>query len=89
MQNRFFILKELKEIKKSKNWKLYKNLLIEDPIGNPIRYFLYPQSSGNRINHLYHLTVFEEVLKTTIKNKVKIIFEFGGGYGCMARIFQN
>lgn len=89
LQNRFFILKELKEIKKSKKWKLYKDLLIEDPIGNPIRYFLYPQSSGNRINHLYQLTVFEEVLKINIKNKVKIIFEFGGGYGCMARIFSK
>ncbi len=89
LQNRFFIFKELKKIKKSKNWKLYENLLIEDPIGNPIRYFMYPQSSGNRINHLYHLIVFEEVLKTNIKNKFKIIFEFGGGYGCMARIFSK
>ena len=26
-------------------------------VGNPVRYFLYPNSSGNRINHVYHLSV--------------------------------
>ncbi len=89
LQNRFFVLKELKEIKKSKKWNFYKNLLTEDSIGNPIRYFLYPKSSGNRINHLYHLTILEKILKIDIKIKVKTIFEFGGGYGCMARIFSK
>ncbi len=89
LQNRIFILKELKEIKKSKKWKIYKKLLIEDSIGNPIRYFLYPKSSGNRINHVYHLSVIEDELKINLKKKIKTVFEFGAGYGCMARIFSK
>ncbi len=89
LQNRIFILKELKEIKRSKKWKIYKKLLTEDSIGNPVRYFLYPKSSGNRINHVYHLSVIEDELKIDLKKKVKTVFEFGAGYGCMARIFSK
>ena len=88
VQNRIFVLKELKEIKKSKKWEIYKKLLIEDSIGNPIRYFLYSKSSGNKINHVYHLSVIENELKIDLKKKIKTVFEFGAGYGCMARIFS-
>jgi len=49
LHNRIFILKELLELKKDKNWKFYKKLIEEDNVGNPIRYFLYPKSSGNKI----------------------------------------
>ena len=86
VHNRLFIYTELKALKKSQNWHFYKKLLIEDNIGNPIRYFLYPKSSGNRINHVYHLSLLEKYLKIKLKN-INNIFEFGGGYGCMARIF--
>ncbi len=89
LQNRLFIYQELKKLKKSKKWKFYKNLLIEDNIGNPIRFFLYLKSSGNRINHVYHLSVFENELKIDIKKNIKKVFEFGSGYGCMARIFSK
>tara|TARA_Y100000591_G_C21624690_1_gene589654 strand:- start:124 stop:771 length:648 start_codon:yes stop_codon:yes gene_type:complete len=77
------------ELKKSKKWNFYKNLLIEDGIGNPIRFFLYLKSSGNKINHVYHLSVLENELKIKLKKKIKKVFEFGGGYGCMARIFSK
>jgi len=89
LQNRFFIYQELMELKKSKKWNFYKNLLVEDSIGNPIRFFLYLKSSGNKINHVYHLSVLENELKIKLKKKVKKVFEFGGGYGCMARIFSK
>ena len=56
--------------------EFYKNLLIEDHIGNPIRYFLYFKSSGNRINHIYHLKVLEDELKIDLKKDIKVIFEF-------------
>ena len=62
LQNRLFIYNELKELKKSKKWNLYKSLLNEDSIGNPIRFFLYLKSSGNKINHVYHLSVLENEL---------------------------
>ena len=89
VQNRIFILKELNEIKKSKKWKIYKKLLIEDPVGNPIRYFLYSKSSGNRINHVYHLNIIENEFKINLSKNIKTVFEFGAGYGCMARIFSK
>ena len=41
IHNRLFILHELKELKKDKNWKLWKSLLNENDVGKPIRYFLY------------------------------------------------
>lgn len=88
VHNRLFIMSELKILKKNKNWSLYKKLIKEDSIGNPVRYFLYPQSSGNRINHVFHLSVLIDELKINIKT-IKNIFEFGGGYGCMARIFSK
>lgn len=88
LHNRLFVFNELLELKKSKKWGLYKRLLKEDEIGDPVRYFLYLQSSGNRINHTYHLHVLSEQLGLNIR-KINEVFEFGGGYGCMARIFSK
>lgn len=88
VHNRLFIFKELKELRKNKRWIFYKKLLCEDCVGDPVRYFLYPSSSGNRINHVYHLSCLEEELNIDLNN-LENIFEFGGGYGCMARIFSN
>tara|TARA_E500000178_G_scaffold133675_1_gene133651 strand:+ start:3317 stop:4252 length:936 start_codon:yes stop_codon:yes gene_type:complete len=88
VHNRLFILKELNELKKNKKWFYYKKLLLEDDVGDPVRYFLYPSSSGNKINHVYHLSCLENTLNIELQ-KIKNIFEFGGGYGCMARIFSN
>ena len=88
LHNRFFVFYELMELKKNKRWKLYNRLLTEDDIGDPIRYFLYTKSSGNRINHIYHLQVLCNEFNLDIK-EIKEVFEFGGGYGCMARIFSK
>ncbi len=88
VHNRLFILSELKALKQNKNWKFYKYLIKEDSIGNPIRYFLYSQSSGNRINHVYHLSVLKDELQINLEG-IRNIFEFGAGYGCMARIFSK
>ena len=85
VHNRLFIFFELLELKK-KNWSFYKPLLKESPVGDPVRYFLYPNSSGNTINHVYHLSVLRDCFGVKLKS-INSIFEFGGGYGCMARIF--
>ena len=53
VHNRFFILKELNILKKDKKWKFYKRIIEEDNVGDPVRYFLYPKSSGIKINHAY------------------------------------
>ncbi len=88
VHNRFFIFNELNDLRKNKNWLFYKNLLIEDDVGDPVRYFLYPKSSGNQINHIYHLSQLENALNINL-NEIENVFEFGGGYGCMARIFSK
>jgi len=88
VHNRLFILKELNKLKNNKNWQLYKKVIIEDNVGDPIRYFLYPKSSGNKINHAYHLSVLSSEFNINLK-KISKVFEFGAGYGCMARIFSK
>ena len=88
LHNRIFVFFELIEIWRDKNWKFYKKLLEEDDIGDPIRYFLYLKSSGNRINHVYQLKIFSDYTNVSLR-KIQEVFEFGGGYGCMARIFSK
>ncbi len=88
VHNRYFIFKELKRLKKDKNWLFYRKLIKEDGVGNPVRYFLYPESSGNKINHVFHLSILKNEFNVKLK-KINKIFEFGGGYGCMARIFSK
>ena len=88
VHNRLFIFKELQYLKRNSDWFFFKKLLNESDVGDPIRYFLYPKSSGNRINHVFHLALLKE--NTDIKfNKINYVFEFGGGYGCMANIFSR
>ena len=89
IHNRLFIKNELNEIKKDKIFYIqWKNLLKEDEVGDPIRYFLYPESSGNRIRQVYHLKKFCDFSNINIKT-INRVLEIGGGYGCMARIFSK
>jgi hypothetical protein len=90
IHNRLFIFFELKELKRDKNWETWKQLIIENDIGNPVRYFLYSVSSGNRIRQVYIIKKFCDSLNTNIKiSKIKNIIEIGGGYGCMADIYKK
>jgi hypothetical protein len=87
--NRLFIYNELRELREDKKkWNRWKNLLNEDTVGDPIRYFLYLKSSGNRIRQVYHLKKFTDYADINLKS-IKNIIEVGGGYGCMARIFSK
>jgi hypothetical protein len=89
IHNRIFILNELCELQKDKKkWRLWKRLLVENNVGDPIRYFLYPKSSGNRIRQVYHLKKYCDYSKIDLR-KIKYILEIGGGYGCMAQIFKK
>ena len=88
VHNRLFIFKELQYLKKNSDWFFFKKLLIENDVGDPIKYFLYPKSSGNRINHVFHLSILKKNTNIKLK-KINNVFEFGGGYGCMARIFSK
>ena len=89
IHNRLFISNELKELKINKFWNVWKKILIENEIGNPIRYFLYPQSSGNRIRQVYLIKRLSDQIGIKNLKKIKNIIELGGGYGCMAQIFHR
>ena len=89
IHNRLFIFFELNELKTDKNWKFWKKLIMENDIGKPVRYFLYSNSSGNRIRQVYILKKFLDNYKTLKLNKINRIIEIGGGYGCMADIFKK
>jgi hypothetical protein len=57
-------------------------------VGDPIPYLWYWRSSGNLIHHAYHLAQFEEKAEVLI-HEIDYVFEFGGGYGSMCRLFFN
>lgn len=84
IQNRFFLVIYLFQILLGNKSRLWKKILLENNIGNPVRFFLYPQSSGNKIFHAYHIKYFYNF---SDKIKFDYIFEFGGGYGNMANNF--
>ena len=88
IHNRLFILFELLELKFDKKWKFWKKLIKENDIGNPVRYFLYPKSSGNKIHQVFHLKKYYDFSKIDFR-KFNNIIEFGGGYGNMAYIFYK
>ena len=89
IHNRLFIFNELRELKKDKNWKLWKKMCIDNDVGKPIRYFLYPESTGNRIRQVYILKKFIDSCNLYDLKKITRVIEIGGGYGCMADIFSK
>ena len=72
IHNRLFIYNELKFLAKNKKWFFYKKILIEDSVGNPVRYFLFPISSGNQINHVYHLSLLIDEFNIDLKKNKNI-----------------
>jgi hypothetical protein len=76
---------ELKYLKKLPNWNTWRESMRESPAGNPPPYPQFPESSGNTIHHAYSLAQMLEIFDIRLKD-VNSIFEFGGGYGGMARL---
>ena len=86
--NRFFFYNELKILKKDKYWKTHWNKIIkEQKIGNPVPFFLYPDSSGNRIHDTYNLMKLSKIKNQIYYNNT--VLEFGGGYGNFCNLFLN
>jgi hypothetical protein len=84
-----YISTELSFLKHSPDWNTrWRPAIQESPAGHPIPYIFYPASSGNLIHHAYHLAQLEE--KTRVRAQdIGLVFEFGGGYGSMCRLFYN
>lgn len=87
IHNRIFLLKYFLKLYFSKKWFFWKKILKENNVGNPIRYFLIPFTSGNKIFQAYHLKKYEDSMRIKVKD-FDWIFEFGGGYGNMASNFN-
>lgn len=60
----------------------------ESSIGKPTWSVNHLQSSGNLIHHAYHVAQFEDKTGMLIED-INFVFEFGGGYGSMCRLFRN
>lgn len=84
-----YISKELSYLKHRPDWNIrWRRVIEESSVGQPKPYAFFPLSSGNLIHHAYHLANFEEKTKCQVQN-LEYIFEFGGGYGSMCRLFYN
>jgi len=79
---------ELEYLKRQPSWKTWKKALKESKIGNPKKYPEMPSTSGNLIHHAYSLSQLLDRHNINL-NKIKHIFEFGGGYGSMARLIYQ
>lgn len=88
VHNRLYIIFQLLSLIFSKNWNFWKKLISENSVGKPLRFFIYPFSSGNRIRQVYHIKKFVDWSNISMSN-INLVLEFGGGYGCMASIFQT
>ena len=63
----------------------WRNYIWEHYYGNP--QFSSDRMSNNLIQQFYHLTLFEE-LSGKLVGYFNNVFEFGGGFGAMARLFH-
>jgi len=89
VSNEPFVEIEFNHLRKLQEWQeRWKPAIKETSVGHPIPFFLYPKSSGNLIHQAYHLCNFEEKTGTKI-NTFDFVFEFGGGYGSMYKLFHN
>lgn len=84
-----YVRRELNYLKNLAYWdNRWSKAIVESTIGHPIPFVFYPKSSGNLIHHAYHLAQLEEKAQINV-NEIDFVFEFGGGYGSMCRLFHN
>lgn len=87
--NNSYIDKEYKWLVSNEDFtNKWKRLLIVNGYGNPERYTYLPETSGNTIHMVYHLAMWEHILKMSLHD-VKTVYEFGGGFGNMAEIVNR
>lgn len=87
--NKRYVSTELNFLRGLAEWETrWCEAIIESQVGHPMPYWKYPRSSGNLIHHAYHIAQFEQKTAIYVHN-VDFVFEFGGGYGSMCRLFHN
>jgi len=89
VDNKRYISTELDFLRNLPDWdNRWCEAIRESQFGHPIPYWKYRRSSGNLIHHAYHIAQFEQKTAMYVHN-MNFVFEFGGGYGSMCRLFQN
>lgn len=75
---------------KLNEWKKWSVALRDEKVGHPFPYWKRPslKTDANTIHLTYHLSQFESLTGKKVTEH-DIIFEFGGGYGCMRRVIHN
>jgi len=87
--NEDYVVTELNHVRGKPDWKeRWEKAIEEVETGFPIPFNKFPRSSGNLIHHAYHVSLLEE--KTGVSpDQIDFVCEFGGGYGCMCKLFHN
>jgi hypothetical protein len=83
------VLRQLRYLQSLRDWDMrWKPAIRETDVGGHRRCRSYRESSGTLIRHAYYLAQTETL--TGIKaNGYDFVFEFGGGYGSLCRLFHN
>lgn len=77
---------ELAELHRSPRWdRVWRETILEDPVGMPLLYPFHFRSSGALIHYAYHLMMFERLSGLGVE-QLDSILEFGGGYGGVRRV---
>lgn len=79
---------EIKYLEKAYDGERLKYLLKESGVGHPTITYIKYWTSHNSIHQLYHLTNFSQKIGIDLSNISQIV-EWGGGYGCLARILKK
>lgn len=87
--NENYVAAELRHLRAKTDWnERWQKAIEEIDTGSPLPFNKYPRSSGNLIHHAYHMSQFEENTGIPV-DKIEFVCEFGGGYGCMCKLFHN
>ena len=89
ISNAPFVRVEFEFLRSLPNWSnRWSEAIAEVAVGHPIPFIFYPKSSGNLIHQAYHLAQFKQHTGV-VAHRIDLVFEFGGGYGAMCRLFHN
>ena len=76
----------LEYLQKRFDWPQWKKAIERAPIGKPKSCSLFPESNENIIHQAHHIAQLLDKTGCKIEELDEIV-EFGGGYGCMCRLF--
>lgn len=67
------------------DWGRWKKGIEEVDLGRPVRMEAHPSTSGQMVHQAYILKQWEDAAQASIED-IDSVFEFGAGYGSMARL---